>query len=181
MKYLVAALAVLACGCANGGPDVVVEDITPDASAEAASELVCAPNFCGNIVDKNTGATADCGSCRGYSECGDNGVANVCGSACLPWVANDGDGGLYTVSPACTYAFGPGWWSGYAANGEQFAAACDYMNPDYCVEITNPYPPNDGPCSSSVCGTFWCCLDDPDGGINPLLPGSVASNDGGLP
>jgi hypothetical protein len=185
MKYIIAACAALLCGCAHGGPgDNVDWSALPDAGdAEAGPtlELVCAQDFCGTIVDKNTGATANCGSCTGYSECGDNGIANVCGSSCMPMVASDGDGGVYTVTPACNYAFGPAWWAGYAAAGEQFPPSCNYMDPNACVLITNPWPTNDEPCSGTVCGNWYCCLDDPDAGWNPLLPGAVANNDGGLP
>lgn len=182
MKFVYLGLLVLA-GCSGGSDQTcsASDDAgMPAQEAGPSKELVCADNFCGNIVDKSTGITANCGSCYGHSQCGDNGVANACGSACLPTVAPDGDGGLYTVSPACTYYFGPGWWAGYAANGLQFPANCNYANPNGCALINNPVPA-DGECGNNVCGNWYCCLDDPDAGYVPLLDGSVANNDGGLP
>lgn len=180
-KLLAVCLALTGCSSSSF---VSISDAGLDATDEVETgvqkELVCGENFCGNIVDKTTGATADCGSCQGYNQCGDNGISNVCGSYCLPLTAPDGDGGIYTVTPACTYALGPGWWAGYATGGLQFFSACHYMDPNNCALINNPWPSN-GECAGTVCGNWYCCLNDPDAGINPLLPGAVANNDGGLP
>jgi len=182
MKHIIAVCAtIFACGCANGGPDATWSvDASSDVDASVAQELVCGSDFCGNIVDKTTGATANCGSCPSYAECGDNGIANICGAACIPFTSLREDGGIYPVTQACDYYFGPAWWTGYASGGEQFPSACNYMNQLYCVEINNPQEPNK-PCANTVCGSFWCCLYDITDGINPLLPGAVANNDGGSP
>ena len=173
---------VFACGCGgasslDGATSTVVDAGTPDVAP--IKELVCAEDFCGTIVDKVTGATANCGDCQGRSECGDNGIANVCGSSCMPLVAPDGDGGVYTITPACDYAFGPGWNAGYGI-GLQFPYQCSYMDPNNCVPIDTQVPQGQ-PCASTVCGPWYCCVSDPDAGYNPLLPGAVAGGDGGLP
>lgn len=167
-------------GCANGyGSGEPGYTPIKDGGIEAAhsSELVCADNFCGQIVDKRTGATADCGKCQGYSQCGDNGIANVCGSSCMPLVAPDGDGGTYPVTPACDLYFGPGWAAGYGT-ALQFPFACNYVDPTSCMPIYNQEVTNE-PCASSVCGPWLCCVVSPDAGA--LLPGAVVEGDGGLP
>lgn len=181
MKLGFLSVAVLCFGC--GGASALDLPSNPDSGSTEASvklELVCGPDFCGNITDKNTGITADCGSCQTGSVCGDNGVANVCGNSCVPSSAPTVDGGSFDVSPACTYALGPNWWAGYASHGVQLEASCRYVDPYSCVEIDNPWP-SDGVCSGTVCGWHWCCLDDPAAGIDYLLPGAVAGDDGGLP
>jgi hypothetical protein len=180
-------LSLVACEGSNYSP-VFVEGCEGGTDATPPKELVCAADFCGNIVDKATGATADCGSCQGYSQCGDNGKANVCGSSCMPLMKSPagtafcddaGAGCTPYFTNACDLAFGPGWNAGYGV-GMQFPASCSYMDPNNCVAITNPWPAN-GECSGEVCGSFYCCVDNPDAGYNPLLPGAVAGNDGGLP
>lgn len=168
-------------GCASGSSDYSPIIETCDAGdAAPPKELVCAADFCGTIVDKVTGATADCGQCQGYSQCGDNGKGNVCGSSCLPYVNQDqATYGKYDVR-ACDYYFGgAGWGQGYGTELE-FPPSCSYMDPNNCVPIYNPWPSN-GACSGAVCGAFYCCVSNPDAGINPLLPGAVAGGDGGLP
>lgn len=181
-RGMILMLALVSVGCGTPeGSTYFPNYVAPEAGEAAPPQLVCGTDFCGNIVDKNTGATANCGSCSGYSECGDNGIANICGSSCMPMVAPDGDGGVYDISPACTYYFGPGWYTGYADNGVQFPPSCNYLDMSACAYITNPWPTNGSPCSGSVCGNWYCCLDQPDAGWNPLLPGAVANNDGGLP
>lgn len=181
MRLQVLAAALCLVGCAHSVDDGFAPIDASEEESGPQKELVCAPNFCGTIVDKSTGATADCGSCPGYQVCGDNGVANVCGAECVPLTSTlQSDSGPYDVSPACTYAFGPGWFDGYASNGVQIPGGCSYTNPDNCAQVYNTVP-QDQPCSSSVCGVWWCCLDQPDAGIDPLLPGAVADNDGGLP
>lgn len=182
MKYGLLCAVMLCTGCGGASTANLFSNWDAGPEAEAAPpELVCAPNFCGTIVDKTTGATADCGQCTGNTVCGDNGIANVCGAQCVPWTSDEqSDSGPYDVSPACTEALGPTWWVGYASGGVQLSAACSYTNPNNCVEIENPWPAN-GECSGSVCGIFWCCLNDPDAGIDPLLPGAVADGGTGLP
>lgn len=181
MRYIIAVCAALLCvGCSDHTADTGWPDSSVDVEAGTTLELVCAYNFCGNIVDTNTGATADCGSCQGYAQCGDNGVANICGSVCMPLVSSDGDGGTYPLTPACNYQLGLDWWVGYAS-GVQFPSACNYMDPNACILINNPWPPN-RVCGGTVCGSWYCCVDDVEAGLNPLLPGYIANNDaGGLP
>lgn len=176
LRYL-ALLACFGCGSSDNSASAPV-DAGADVDAATPKELVCASNFCGHIVDKVNGAEADCGDCT-YGQCGDNGIANVCGAACMPLTAPDGDGGTYHITPACDYLAGPGWGAGY---GEelQFPGACNYMNPDNCVYITISSPPNK-PCGPTVCGNWYCCVSNPDAGVSPYLPGAVANNDGGLP
>ncbi len=168
---------LVACGGSNYSP--IIETCEGGTDAAPAKELVCASNFCGTIADKVTGATADCGQCQAGTQCGDNGVANVCGSACIPLTAPDGDGGTYTVTPACDYYFGSGWGTGYGTE-LQFPGSCLYTNPATCVPIDIPADPTK-PCGATVCGSWICCADNPDGGYPALLPGAVANNDGGLP
>lgn len=178
---IVAGSACLAGGlvaCQGSNYDPVIVECEGGSEAATPKELVCAPDFCGTIADKLTGATADCGSCPSGSQCGDNGKGNVCGSSCMPLTASDGDGGTYPVTPACTYAFGPDWNAGYGI-GLQFPPSCSYADPNNCLPIYND--PGNGPCAGTVCGAWICCVSDPDAGINPLLPGAVANNDGGLP
>lgn len=168
-------LGLLACSGASNSDLFARTDAGQEVSdAALPKELVCASSFCGTIADKVTGATADCGSCPSGSQCGDNGIGNVCGSSCMPYM---NQGALDTR--ACDYAFGSGWGQGYGTEME-FPPSCFYMDPSVCVPIYNPWPSN-GACSGAVCGAFYCCVSDADAGYNPLLPGAVAGNDGGLP
>jgi hypothetical protein len=173
------ALLILAAGCSSSNYNPVV---ACDAGTDSAptKELVCAKDFCGKIVDKNTGATADCGSCQGYSQCGDNGKANVCGSSCMPIENQDQKTyGKYDVR-ACDYYFGGSVWGSQYGTEMEFPPSCSYMDPNNCLPIYNAWPAN-GVCSGAVCGAFYCCVSNLDGGVNPLLPGAMADNDGGLP
>lgn len=149
-------------------------DAGVNADTKPALELVCAENFCGNLVDKNTGAAANCGSCASTEQCGDNGVANVCGSACMPLVEAS-----HIVTPACDLAFGFGWATGYGTP-VQIPAQCGFTNPLTCMEIDNQVL-RGKPCAGTVCGPWICCADNLDAGTPALLPGSIANSDGGLP
>ena len=174
MRHKYIAALILLCGCGQNTDPGFPHDASISTSLDGGPiiQLVCAADFCGNIVDKNTGITANCGACPSYSVCGDNNIPNVCGTACIPLRNND--------TAACDFHFGSGWGEQYGTE-EQFSGACNYINTNACEpQINVPYP-NIGPCAANVCGTWWCCVSNPDAGVNPLLPGSIANNDGGLP
>lgn len=173
------------CACAYGTADNTSEFANSDAGTTVAIdagsklELVCGSNFCGNVVDKNTGATANCGGCPASQECGDNGTANLCGSECMPMTAPTDDAGTYLITPACDLYFGPNWGAGYGTQ-MQFPPGCNFTNGNTCVAIFNQVIPNE-PCGPTVCGSWICCVDNPEAGVPALLPGAIANNDGGLP
>lgn len=178
LRCLALSIALLAIGCSNGDYSPII--VACDAGdAAPIKELVCGADFCGRMVDKNTGATADCGNCPSGSECGDNGISNVCGAACLPVTNTDvATYGKYNVA-ACDYSFGQGWGQGYGTE-MQFPYACNYPNQATCVPIHVASEPNK-PCGATVCGDWWCCVDNVDAGYPALNSGAVANNDGGLP
>lgn len=179
LRCLALSIALLVVGCSNGdyspikaAPDAGSVDATPVVS------LVCAEDFCGTITDKKTGSTTDCGSCREGTQCGDNNISNVCGASCLPYTNSDVvKYGKYNTT-SCDYYLGQYWGMGYGTE-MQFPSSCNYMDTNNCLKINIPAKPNEDGCK--ICGEWWCCVSDPDAGVNPLLPGAVSNNDGGLP
>lgn len=173
-------LLLAACfmwGCSGVSP----YDLSSDAGAQEDTgprlELVCGPGFCGNISDRNTGATAHCGDCLPGMTCGDNNVPHVCGNACLPLLNQDpATYGTYNTA-ACDYYYGPNWSQGYGTE-QQYSSTCNYIDQTSCNSITLWAPPGT-PCT--ICGAWWCCVNNPDAGFNALLPNAVATDDGGLP